>query len=224
MLEDEEAFATVIMAIVLSNYGAEALSWLPQTLLAELKDDFGAELPPANVSRLVAGQILLTSDDFYKRPPSFVNICNLLAGSEPSELFDKADAVECAWGITEALLLAPPEDDDESPFHPEILRYLSEVVKEEGIVNPPDVLRLAVQHTAVGQSDYSGFDVEDPSAFSAQYGIAADRSAEIEDTLRENLRSMLLQLSQIPGFTADNKSANPSSAVEQLLNLRKSAQ
>ncbi len=198
VLTSDEAFATVLVAVVLDQYGVEALSWTLETTLAELKEDFGVDLPPENVAKLGAACSLLTSDDFYKRPPRFVVICNALAGGESNEDFEKADAAECAWGLTEGMLIDPPDEEDEEPFHPEIRRYLGVVLDEEGIVNPPDMLRLAIRDTPTGEPDYSGMSLENPTAFAAEYGVSSDRAGEIAQTVQENLRALFAQLACLP--------------------------
>lgn len=215
LLETDEAFATTLMAIVLDQYGVEALQWTPQTIVAELRDDFGATLSEENVAKLGAAMTLLTSDDFYKRLPRFVTLCNALAGGASSDDFEKADAAECAWALVEGTLIdpPPPEEEDPEPFVPEIRRYLGAVLDEEGIVNPPDMLRLAIRDTPSGEPDYSGFDLENPSMFAAEYGVAADRAAEIAEMVQTNLRSLFSQLAQLP-----LKNGNGRQLLEQLRN------
>jgi hypothetical protein len=186
--------------VLIEAYGTEAVAWAPETIMMELQDDFNVQLPKVNMDKLVVGISLLTSDDFYRRPSRFVQMCNVLAGSELSASFDRADATECAWGMTEAMLLAPPEPDDDEPFSNEIRAYVGQVLAEEGIHNPPDLLKIGVlpqQHAA------SGLDAEDPEMFAAQYGIRADRSAEIKEMLEDNVQEMLQQLATFSGSTKD---------------------
>jgi hypothetical protein len=71
-LRDPESFATTLAAIFLDEYGTTGLSWAPETIAMELRDDFGVEPPPANFGRLMAGITLLTTDRFYKELPTFV--------------------------------------------------------------------------------------------------------------------------------------------------------
>lgn len=195
-LFNDDTFTTVLLTIIVDTYGTEALSWAPQTLLMELEDDFNVRIPRLNVDKIVTGVNLLTSDDFFTRPPRFVQMCNVLAGSEMSRAFDKADAMECAWAMTEALLLVPPEDDE--PFHEEIRYYLGRVVDEEGIKEPPDLLRLAIRSTPSGEADYSGMSLGDPMMFSVEHEIQADRSKEIKEMLNRELQDLFDQLEGLP--------------------------
>lgn len=199
LLDNTETYATVLMAIVLSEYGTEALEWAPETLFMELVDDFKTNLPRLNKDKLVIGFTLLTSDDFYRRVSRFIQICNVLSGSAMSTDFDKADAMECAWGITEALLLSPPEEDEEEPFSEEIRHYIGQILDSEGIQNPPDVLRLAISDRQQSSNDLEEtIPTDDPMMFAQAYGVRADRNAQITEMLHENIRELLDQLELLP--------------------------
>jgi len=170
--------------------------WSPRTIIMELEDDYNVRLPRLCQDKLLTAINLVTSDDFFTRQRRFIDTCNVLSGSEMSQAFDYADAMECAWGMTEALLLHPPDDDE--PFIPEIRYYLGKVLDEEGIREPPDLLRLAIRETATGQADYSDMDLEDPSMFAAQYEVQADRSKEISKMLERELSELFEELRTLP--------------------------
>jgi hypothetical protein len=101
----------MVVALV-DYYGTEFMPWSPETIRLETEEDFGVKWSNRNFDRLMAGVVLVTTDRFYKDLPDFIALCNCLSGSAASPgVFDPADAAECAWGITEALLLGPPDDD-----------------------------------------------------------------------------------------------------------------
>lgn len=195
-IEDRESFATTLLVAVFDRYGPEALAWTPETIRMELWDDFRARIPPTNLDRLLVAANIVTSDDFYRRVSRFVAFCNVLSGSPliPGE-FDPADSWECAWGITEAMLLSPPEDEE--PFSPEIRAYIGKVLDEEGIYTPPDVLKIAIRDTPSGLPDFSSFG-NDPALFSAAFAHQEAKSREIESMLRSNLAELLRQVSSLP--------------------------
>lgn len=204
-LGDRNTFATTLLVIAIDTYfdpkvGAGHVvgkhRWAPRTLVMELEDDYNVRLPRLCRDKLFAAINLVTSDDFFTRPRRFIDACNVLSGSELSEAFDYADAMECAWGMTEALLIQPPDDDE--PFVPEIRHYLGKVLDDEGIREPPDLLRLAIRDTPTGQADYSDLDLEDPSMFAVQYDVQADRAKEIEEMLERELIELFDELKYLP--------------------------
>lgn len=197
VLEDRGAFATTLVSPVIDQYSTEALTWSPQTLQMEFHDDFRANVPQINMDKLLAGVNILTTDDFFRRLPRFVQLCNTLAGSElRPQVFDPASAAECAWGMTEALLLQPPDDDVEDIFDDSIRYYLGEVLVDEGIRTPPDLLKLAIYPTANGEAEFPG--ALDPEGFAMEFEVQQDRGKEISDMVREKLQSLIKQLSSVP--------------------------
>jgi hypothetical protein len=175
--------------------GENCYSWHPGTILLEIRDDFGVELPQGNFDRLMAGIHLLTSDSFYKNGATFVEICNVLSGGlyNPAT-WDPADALECAWGITEAMLLSPPDDDDEEPFSREIRAYIGAALDQEGILDPPDVLRIAIRGAGHNSAAQVSSQFDDPETRQAITQTEAAKVREINDHIKSNLRMLVGQL------------------------------
>lgn len=211
VLADDTAYATTLLTIVVDTYGTDALSWAPETLVMEINDDFSITLPPGNTDRLMTAIQLLTTDDFFKSLPDFVNFCNILSGDtyDPRN-WDPADAAEIAWGITEGLIINPPDDDDENPFTEEIVAYIGAVLDQEGIINPPDVLKIALRdnnpNTAIG--DFS----DDPEMFDAVYDFEQSKTDGITQMLKSNLSRLSQQLAALP-----LRSGNAKDAVANML-------
>ena len=114
LLLNPDLAATGLLIIVMDRLGSDVLQWDPETISLELSQELGVELPPANFNKLMAAIELVTSDVFYTSLPDFIRLCNVLYNGTLSALaFDPADAAEIAWGITEALLIWPPEDNDD---------------------------------------------------------------------------------------------------------------
>lgn len=209
-IDNESYTATLIVALV-ETYGTEFFQWAPETIMMAIERDFNLELPRAVGDRIMAGVVLITTDKFYKSLPDFVALCNVLSGDlyDP-RTFDPADAEEIAWGITEAILLSPPEDDDENPFTEEIVGYIGAVLDQEGIIHPPDVLKIAVRDvdpTAAANS-YS----DDPIMFAAIYDAEESKTSAINSIIRENLRALAGQLGAM-----SLRNGSTAQVIEQML-------
>ena len=197
VLSDPNAFATTLLATIIDRYTNEVLSWSPVTVRMETEDDFNFTWPQANFDRLMVAFMLVKTDDFYKNLPDFIEMCNVLSGSPATPaVFDPADALECAWGITEALLLAPPEPDDEEPFAEEIRAYIGEALKEEGIITPPDILQIGIVRDGLKNTVHSNFS-DDPTLFCAIWEVQAEKTEEINAIVKERLTGLVDQLSKL---------------------------
>ncbi len=207
-----ETFATTLLTIFVDTYGTEAFNWDPDTIRMEINDDFQITIPDPNFDRLMTAINLVTSDDFYKSLPDFVTYCNVLAGDTyDPRTWDPADAVEIAWGITEGLLIAPPEDDDENPFSDEIVAYIGQALNQEGIMQPPDVLKIAIRDqdpSAFVAGEYS----DDPEMFNSIYDFESSKTEEINGNIKQAVRTLIQQLEALP-----LRSGDTAGAVQQML-------
>jgi hypothetical protein len=188
----KDTFASVLLTLFLDRFGTEALTWDPTTITLEIEEEFGVDLPQLPLDKLVVGIQLLTTDRFYKSLPDFISFCNVLNGDTyRPDMWDPADAEEVAWGITEALLIYPPEDDDEEPFTDEIRAYVGATLDREGLINPPDILRIALRQARISPSieDFS----DDPTMFNAVYDLEEGKRADIENTIRMRTKMLAAQ-------------------------------
>jgi len=187
--KSRDTFASVLLTLFLDRFGTEALTWDPNTITLEVEEEFRVDLPQLALDKLMVGIQILTTDRFYKSLPDFIAFCNVLSGdTHRPDMWDPADAEEVAWGITEALLIYPPEDDDEEPFTDEIRAYIGAVLDAEGLINPPDILRIALRKARVSPSidDFS----DDPTMFNAVYDLEEGKRHDIENTIR--MRTQML--------------------------------
>jgi hypothetical protein len=194
LLVDPDTFATVLITIIVDAYGAAALDWTAETIRMQLWDDFAVEIPSGGLDKIMAAITLLTTNYFYVNLPRFITLCNALAGSLSVDEVGVADSFDCAWGITEALLLDPPEESE--PFCDDIRNYIGAVLKDEGYVQPPDVLKIALNGDFAQQVQYDWSD--DPVMFSAALENRETKTTELTDMLRENLLELLEQLKALP--------------------------
>jgi len=172
--------------------------WSPETIRRQIEQDFALDLPKVSLDKIMAGITILTTNYFYKDVVRFIEICNILAGDDfqPDE-FDPADAGEILWGILESSLLWPPDDDPEdTEFSPEIRGYIENVLRVEGIVDPPDVLRLGV---TAGAADKMRADwADDPEMFQAIWEVQQGHTDDLKQMLRQNLEEFAMQLQLLP--------------------------
>jgi hypothetical protein len=207
---DPGSFGTTLLVLFVDTYGTAGFDWLPETRLAEIEADFNVALPQANFDRLETAIKIVTGEDFYKSLPDFINFCNVLCGDilEPNQ-WNPADAGEIAWGVTEALLLSPPEEDE--PFTDEIRAYIGKALDAEGIMQPPDVLRIAMRDSdpvATVSTDFS----DDPEMFNMVYQFEQGKTDDINDDVRQSLQALSAQLDKLPLRGGDT-----SQAVQRLL-------
>lgn len=198
---DPASFGFTLLVVFLDTYGTEGLSWEPATIAMEIESDFQVDLAQANFDRLMTAIQILTTDSFYRSLPDFVAFCNILSGDTyDPRVWDPAESDEIAWGITEALIIDFPEDDD--PFSNEVLAYIGKALDDEGIMNPPDILRLAIRDSNMRvQDDYT----DDPEMFAAIYGAESSKTDSINALIRDRLAALSEQLSRLQLRTGNAK-------------------
>lgn len=198
----DSTYATCLLVMLVDTYGSEAFTWDFTTIKMEVEEDFDLKLPQANFDRLMVAINLLTTDDFYRSLPEFIAWCNILDGDRyDPRVFDPADSAEIAWGVTEALLIEPPEEDE--PFTDEIRAYIGAVLDQEGIINPPDILRIALRDNpdlfATVQGDFS----DDVEMFEAIYGFEQSKTTAINEHVKMRLSHLAQQLEALPLRSGD---------------------
>jgi hypothetical protein len=190
----KETFSSVLLTMFLDRFGTEALEWDPSTMVMEIEEEFNVDLPQLVFDKLAVAVQLLTTDRFYKSLPDFISFCNVLGGDvyQP-DMWDPADAEEVAWGITESMLISPPEDSE--PFTQEIRAYIGAVLDSEGILNPPDILRIALRKARVSPNieDFS----DDPEMFSAVYALEEGKTSDINNTIVLKTKLLAAQLAAL---------------------------
>ncbi len=207
VLTDEDTFGTTMLVLAAELLPGDFLQWHPQTILAELERIGGVDIPQINFDRLMAAITIVTTDLFWRDEDKFVKLCNVLSGTPlDPDVFDPADSIECAWGINEALLLDPPDDSDPEPFSDEIRHYVGHVLKEEGYVSPPDVLKIALDADFSEHVRYNFGD--DPELSAGIFSMQQGKAQELEDVVKGELKDLFQQLENLPlqeGSTADLK-------------------
>lgn len=193
LLRDPDTFATTLLIVAIDTLGADEdiSGWSPETIFLEFKDELHVELPQGNLDKIMAAITIRTTDRFWKNLPAFIHCCNVLAGDEfDPGIFNPATVKEMAWGITEGLLLFPPDED--APFSPEICAYIGFMLNYEGYFISPDILQFGTRP----QLDVSDrFDTPDQYA---QYALAQqDRAEQVNELVRDSTYELLEQLGKL---------------------------
>lgn len=194
LLLSEESFSTPLFLLVMDSYGPDALEWSPETIRMELEDDFHLKLPKVTLDKIMAAITIVTTNFFYKDVTRFIQLCNIMAGDDfQADIFDPADAEEMLIAITEAILLWPPNDDPEdTEFSPEIREYISQVLGQQGILKPFDVLKLAFNKDESSKVDAEYAD--DPEMYSAIYESQQMKTDGLKTIYLENMTALTQQL------------------------------
>lgn len=209
-LTSRETFASVLLTLFLDRFGMEALDWDPATITLELEEEFDIKLPQLTLDKLLVAIQILTTDRFFKSAPDFIDFCNVLSGATyRPDMWDPADAEEVAWGITEALLISPPDEGDQEPFVNEIRAYIGSVLDSEGMINPPDILRIALRQARVSPTidDFS----DDPEMFAAIYEVERGKTEDINQSILTKTQLLAAQLAAL-----DLKNGNAQTVAKML--------
>src|SRR5262249_27628787 len=143
-LLSDDSFVSTLAVVLADKYGTEYLKWTDEGIARQVRDDFNIALTQLAVDKIMAGVAVITTDFFYQDLARFLKLASIFAGNLISvEHVTIVDAAECTWAITEAMILHPPEDL-ENAFSTEIRAYLGQLMKDEGFIRPPDVLRIAI--------------------------------------------------------------------------------
>jgi hypothetical protein len=195
--------ATTLLVLFVDRYvlsdeegeGKEAWDWDPETIQQEIYDDYGVKLGD-NLDKLIAAMTILTRDLFFKNERCFVTLANVLSnhGFHPGE-FVPAGVAECAWAVTEGLLLRPPEPDDPEPFSHAVRYYIGAALGREGFLHPPDILRIALN---TADAKRVRIDWQGSVEFEELTVGQKQKNQEIESVIRDGLAELMSQLQSLP--------------------------
>lgn len=156
----------------------ELIAYHPHTVRLELQDELKVkEIDDDLMSRLFASLTILTTDLFYRNVQSFIEICNVLSGTEPLPgFFDPADSFEMAVAIAQAGIIDPLDGSDDMDFSEEVRGYMGIQLDEEGFISPPRILEMAIMPPKPQPVEVT----DDAELLEAVMVADADRHADIE--------------------------------------------
>lgn len=182
-LESPVTLATVLHAIIRTQYGDAAYMWDPLTVSLEVRDDFKAEMGAIPMDRWSAIQIIMTTGAFFNRLDAFLGICNTLSSGEPFfQVFDPVTTEEAAWAITEVSL-----NRELMPFSYPIRKYLETVLEDDGYT---EAIYPVVFKEVFGP---------EPAASDIRKELASlDNRDNVESYIDEQLKDLVVQFNRIP--------------------------
>ena len=206
VLTDRASFTTTLAAVLTDVYGDEWFEYDPETLLMEIHDDFGVAVPQEVFDRIMVAKLLHTTNDFVRNVNAFTHFCNILSGDiyDP-DMWDPADSNDIAWGLTEAFILVPENLQALQAgevFSEEIITYIGATLDAEGLLTPPDSVRLAVVEDDK-LTEVQGQFSDDPDMFAAVMSVGTDKTTYANDLVKRGLVNLQLQLDKLPLKTGD---------------------
>lgn len=202
ILKSDECFATTALAILTDTFGIESLNWDPGTIVELLERKY-KDIPVTTYNKLFAGITIITTDFYYKKLDTFVLLNNVLTHGYPEDLM--ADLEEISWGITEAQLLDPHPlvKEPEKLFSRDIITYIVEMLRLEGVLVSPRILSLIGIFNDNKEEMFSDF-VDDPQMYENLVEHTNSLTAVYDTYVLEKLALLEFQLAQA-GFSISRR-------------------
>jgi hypothetical protein len=160
------------------------------------------KIPKENFDRLMAAVTILTTDQFFRNLPAFVQLCDILSGGEFNpKTATVADTLECAWGITEAAMLSPPTA--EPAFSDEIRHYVGGVLDDEGYLFTPKILSSVAIRDESEEAVYGYSD--DPDMFASIHKNKQAEADEVDGLVQSMMKDLVEGLEALPLEHGDAK-------------------
>lgn len=223
---NEDTFATTLLALCLDRYGTEVFDWDVRTLNMALAEDFSVETPRVNLDKIQALILVHTTNMVFVSLEAFVHVCNVLSGSEANfQHWDHLTPEEALWGLYEIALHAGIDrNDGDMPdeFNNEIRQYLGVVARNAGLLNPPDLLRIADTQDAHRRvEDWQ----EDPVFVKAIHDNNKARNNELMLFLADRVEALVSEMTAVPlQFRSDDWNKFAQSTTTVVSRIRHDAQ
>lgn len=196
VLRNPESFATSLLAICVDEYGTDVFSWDPETLWLELASEF---VVPSRLNKDKIQALILahTTDLPFTSVETFIITANVLNGFESGfDVLDIVTADEALWCVYEIMLNhvadSDGEVDDAPEFSDEVRAFLAVTLHNDGILEPPDVLKIADMAAVPSAA------ADDPVMFNAAWDRSRAESADLMAGLSGRIRDLARELDELP--------------------------
>ena len=140
-------FVTTLALMAVSKLGIECLEWEPEIVVEAFEAEFGIDkLPQKACDKLQAGLMLIGTNAFTASLEGFLSATKVMN----NRVFDESEAPYCdlrmcSWSVYEYTQLMGGMGDEEAPeeFSPDIVTYIQEVGKVNGVTQFPEWLSFA---------------------------------------------------------------------------------
>lgn len=199
MMANEDTFATTLLAICLDRYGTDIFDWDVRTTNITLAEDFGEPPPRVNLDKIQALILVHTTNLVFKSLEAFTHVCNVFSGSEANfQHWDPLTPEEALWGLYEIMLhsgIDREAGEEPEEFNEEIRQYLGVVARNAGLIDPPDLLRIADMQDAHDRVDEWQ---EDPVFVKAIHDNDKARGDELMLFLADRIEALANELHHAP--------------------------
>ena len=179
----------VLLTLLQKQFGQDVFFWDPTTVFFEIKDEWGAEAATPLMDRISAGQIIVSTDQFFQDISAFFNICNTLSSGQPSfSVFDPVEPEEAAWAITEISLMR-----ELRPFAPMIRDYMHTVLEKDGYTEEdyPDVFEYILKRQVPKARQFKE---------ELERTLHDDQTDNVEAYVMDRLQDVVYQFDKVPGM------------------------
>ena len=181
-LKDNSTSASVLIAIVLNEYGFDCLDWEALALKVAIEDDFGVALSTVLSDKLQAAITIMSTDHFEWDWHTF-NSCIHALNAEPFDFEDFApvEAEQIASAMPEVEMLTSNFLGEGVRFSDEVNTYAGFIFSEYGLLFAPTIFPTALMPSLQGDY-YTDSQSEKQEALNELYGAKKDKiKAELEN-------------------------------------------
>lgn len=143
----KECFVTPVALAAIKKLGMESLDWAPEVLRDAFEEQFEIKKMPQKLfDKLNCGYMLIGTDAFNSTIEGFLSATAIMNNM----VFDETEAPfcsleMCAWSTWEYAILLGELDEGKStaPYSPDIIKYIQEVGKLNGVSQFPKWMSFA---------------------------------------------------------------------------------
>ncbi len=191
---ERETYATVLLGILLTVYGAECLNWDPTVIESQVKEDFDVDMPDVVYDQLMALINVLTGDTVYTSVEVFDHTVSFLCRTDAHDQ-DAPSPHELAWCAFEIMINDPDpynQGDKGQPFSRDIQAYCGVVLADAGMHKKPLTLNFA-KMPPWAPKDLSS----DPEMSNAAVGSEQDLASEVDQFVESQAGVLIQHLTEV---------------------------